>query len=52
MRNTYRILVGIPEEKKPRRRWEDNFEMYLKGIRREGVDGSNWIGLGSSGGLF
>jgi hypothetical protein len=36
MKNTCRILVGMPEEKKPfgrpRHRWEDNIKMYLKGI--------------------
>jgi hypothetical protein len=38
-RNTYRILVGKPEGKRPlgrpRRRWVDNIEM----------DGMVWIGL-------
>ena len=32
----YRVLAGNPEGKrllgKPRRRWEDNINMYLKGI--------------------
>jgi hypothetical protein len=36
-RNTYRILVGKPEGKrplgKPRRRWVDNIKMYLNEIR-------------------
>jgi hypothetical protein len=34
MRNTYRILVGTPEGKRPlsrpRRRWEDNINLTLK----------------------
>jgi hypothetical protein len=33
-RNAYRILVGKPEGKRPlgrpRRRWVDNIEMYLR----------------------
>jgi hypothetical protein len=42
-RNTYRILVGKPEGKrplgKPRRRWMDNFKMEI------GWDGMDWIDL-------
>jgi hypothetical protein len=45
-RVVYRILVGSPEGKRPlgrpRRRWEDNNKMYLRGI---GIDGANWIRL-------
>jgi hypothetical protein len=45
-RNAYRILVGKPEGKislgTPRRRWEDNIKMNLRGI---GWDGTNWINL-------
>jgi hypothetical protein len=41
-RNAYRILVGKPEGKRPlgrpRRRWEDNFKMYLREI--------GWGGMG------
>jgi hypothetical protein len=33
MRNAYKILAENPEERgpfgKPRRRWENNFKMYL-----------------------
>jgi hypothetical protein len=33
MRNTYKIVVGKPEGKRPlerpRRKWEDNIKMYL-----------------------
>jgi hypothetical protein len=36
MRNAYSILVGKPEGKRPlrrpRRRWEDNIRMDLRGI--------------------
>jgi hypothetical protein len=45
-RNTYRILVGKPEGKRPlgrpRRRWVDNIKMDL---RETGWDGMNWIDL-------
>jgi hypothetical protein len=41
-RNAYRILVGIPEGKKPlgrpRRRWEDNTESNLREIRWVDMD--------------
>jgi hypothetical protein len=42
----YRILVARPEGKKPlerpRRKWEDNIKLDLRGI---GTDAANWIGL-------
>jgi hypothetical protein len=45
-RNTYRILVGMPEEKRPlgraRRTWVDNIKMDL---RQMGWDGVTLIGL-------
>jgi hypothetical protein len=45
-RNTYRILVGKPEGKRPlrrpRRRWVDNIKMDLREI---GWDGKYWIEL-------
>jgi hypothetical protein len=45
-RGVYRVLVGRPEGKRPlgrpRRRWEDNFEMDLREIR---IDGANWTRL-------
>jgi hypothetical protein len=45
-RNTYEILFGKPEWKRPRgrprRRWEDNVKMDLREIGWEGVD---WIHL-------
>jgi hypothetical protein len=41
MRNAYKILIVIPEVKRPRvrsrNRWSYNFEMVLKGIRCEDV---------------
>jgi hypothetical protein len=45
-RNSYRILVGMPEGRKPlekpRRRWVDNIKMDLREI---GWDGMDWIDL-------
>jgi hypothetical protein len=42
----YKVLVGMPEGKKPlgrpRHRWEDNIKMDL---RETGIDGANCIGL-------
>jgi hypothetical protein len=41
IRNSYRVLVGNPEGKRPlgrtRHRWEDNITMNLKGIVCKGV---------------
>jgi hypothetical protein len=38
MRNSYRVLVGKPEGKRPlrrpRRRWEDNIRIYLRETRK------------------
>jgi hypothetical protein len=43
-RNTYRVLVGKPEEKRQvgrsRRKWVDNIKMDLREI---GCDGMDWI---------
>jgi hypothetical protein len=45
-RVVYRVLVGMTEGKRPlgrpRRRWEDNIKIVLRGI---GIDGANWIRL-------
>jgi transcription termination factor 2 len=45
-RNAYRILVGMPEGKRPlrrpRRRWVDNIKIDLRDIGWDGVD---WIYL-------
>jgi hypothetical protein len=44
--NTYKLLVGMPEEKRPlgrqRHRWVDNIKMDLLEIGWGSVD---WIGL-------
>jgi hypothetical protein len=46
MRNAHKILVGRPEGKRPlgrpRCRWEDNIEMFLREIGLEYVD---WINM-------
>jgi hypothetical protein len=41
-RGVYRVLVGRPEGKRCRRRWEDNIKM---GLTEMGIDGANWIRL-------
>jgi hypothetical protein len=45
-RNSYRILVGKPEGKRPlgrtKRRWKDNIIKYLREI---GWDSMDWIDL-------
>jgi hypothetical protein len=57
-RNAYRILVGRPEGKRPLgrpiRRWVDNIKMDLREIGWDGVvwTGSNWLRIGTSGGLL
>ena len=46
MRGVCMVLVGKPKRKKqlrrPRRKWEDNIEIYLQEV---GVEGLNWIDL-------
>jgi hypothetical protein len=54
-RNTYRILVGKPERKRPlgrpRSRWVDNIKLDH---RQDGMiwTGSIWLRIGTSGGLL
>jgi hypothetical protein len=54
-RNAYRILVGMPEGKRPlgrpRRRWVDNIKMDLREIGWEWI-GLIWLMIGTSGGLL
>ena len=38
----YRVLVGKPEGKRPRRRWEDNIKMDLQEL---GCGGMDWFEL-------
>jgi len=46
-KGVYRVLVGIPEEKRPLRRprcrWEDNIKMDLQEVESGG--GMDWIDL-------
>jgi hypothetical protein len=53
-RNAYRILVGKPEGKRPRRRWVNNIRIELRDIGWDGVDciGWIWLWIGTSGGLL
>ena len=41
-RGVYRVLVGKPEGKRPRPRWEDNMKMDLQEV---GCGGMDWIEL-------
>ena len=41
-RGVYRVLVGKPEEKRPRHRWEDNIKMDLQEV---GCGGMDWTEL-------
>jgi hypothetical protein len=41
-RGVYKVLMGKPEGKRPRRRWEDNIKMYLQEVGYVGMD---WIEL-------
>jgi hypothetical protein len=54
IRNAYKILVGKPEEKRPRgrprHRWEDNIRMDLEEIGWELLGDCIWLGIGTSGG--
>jgi hypothetical protein len=55
-RNAYRILVGLPEGKRPlgrpRRRWVDNIKIDLRGIEWLVWIGLIWLRIGTSGGLL
>jgi hypothetical protein len=52
-KNAYKILVGKPEGKRqlgrPRRRWENNFRIYLREIGLKCVD---WIHLAQDRGQW
>jgi hypothetical protein len=55
-RNSYRILIGTPEGKRPlrrlRRRWVGNIKMDLRETGWDGVDWIIWLRIGTSGGLL
>jgi hypothetical protein len=56
VRNSRRIMTGKLERKipfqTPRRRWEDNIRMNLKGKEGRMWTGFIWLRTGSIGGLF
>jgi hypothetical protein len=55
-RGAYRVLVGIPEGRRPlgrpRRRWEDNIEMDLQKVGWGALTGLTWLRIGICGGLL
>jgi hypothetical protein len=55
-RNTYRILVGEPEENRPlrrlRRKWVDNIKMDLREIGRVVWSGLMLLKIGTSEGFL
>jgi hypothetical protein len=55
-RNVYRILVGMPEGKRPlerpRRRWEDGIKLDLREIGAGVRSGFTWLSTGTCGGLL
>jgi hypothetical protein len=56
VRGAYSILVGRPEERRPlgrpRCRWDDNIEMYLRETGFGDVDWIHWAQDRDSGGLL
>jgi hypothetical protein len=54
--NAYRILVGNPEGNRPlgrpRRMGVDNIKIDLREIGWDGMIGSIWLRIGTSGGLL
>jgi hypothetical protein len=55
-RGAYRALVGKPERRRPlgrpRRRWEDNIKMDLRGVGWGAWTGSIWLRIGTGGELL
>jgi hypothetical protein len=55
-RGAYRILVGIPEGRRPlgrlRCRWEDNIKMDLQEVGWGSWTGLIWLRIGTGGGLL
>ena len=50
-RGVYRVLVGKPKGKRPRRRWEDNIKMDLQEVGCGGAwTGSIWLRIQTGGG--
>jgi hypothetical protein len=55
-RDTYRVLVGKPEIKRPprrlRRRWENNIKIDLQEMEWRAWNGSIWYRIGTSHGFL
>jgi hypothetical protein len=55
-RKVFKVLVGMPEGKRPlgraRRRWEDGIRMDLREIGLEMWIGFDWLRTGTGGGLL
>jgi hypothetical protein len=53
VRGVYRVLVGIPEGKRPlgrpRHRWEDNIKMDLQEVGCGGWTGLCWLRIETGG---
>jgi hypothetical protein len=51
-RKVYKVLVGKPERKRLRRRWEDEIIMNLREIDWGGVSGFSWLRIRTGVGLL
>jgi hypothetical protein len=51
-RNVCRVLIGEPERKRPRRRWEDGIKMDLREIGWGVWSGFSWLRIETVGGLL
>jgi hypothetical protein len=51
-RGVYKVLVGKPEERRTRRRWEDNIKWNFEKWGGGTWTGSIWLRIGTGGGLL
>jgi hypothetical protein len=51
-RGAYRILVGRPEGRRPRHRWDDNIKMDLQEVGWGAWAGLIWLRIGTGGGFL
>jgi hypothetical protein len=55
-RGAYRVLVGIPDGRRPfrrpRLRWDDNIKIYLQEVRMVAWTGLIWLRIGTADGLL
>jgi hypothetical protein len=51
-RKVYKVLVGRPEGRRPRRRWEDGVRMDLREIGWGVWIGFDWLRTWTGGGLL